>query len=367
MAITLPQPFFRYLFLGFLFIFLSCSKDDENSEQSTNIFYKNKLEAANPEKLYKIWSIFEGSLDGKTVSIPENNPECGRDFFIYDKNGTYTDFLIVDNFQCNPEIYTLNWTLEKGIITLKNALGESEEFVILELTDQKFIFKANIDYDGDGTKEIFTFFARPYQPPSDKDIYSETFNRDYVDPQYDKIRLRWRPYLGLHNFDRYEIYRSDDNCSKTNAKLIATIKDGSIDTFVDESPVANPELCYFFRLYTDKGLLSESNIITIDPKGLNVALVQMNEPQVNNNTIDLTWSKYTGLYFSYYEISVQNFDDTVGNGDQSELITQIAEINTLSYEDINPPYLLNPVYVIKVVDIFGNKTISTVPKKIVGK
>tara|TARA_R110000868_G_scaffold158589_4_gene386827 strand:+ start:27819 stop:29900 length:2082 start_codon:yes stop_codon:yes gene_type:complete len=352
-----------FIILGIFTIFIGCSKDDDQEQEVPNPFYANKLDAANPEKLDRIWSIFEGELLGEKVSIPENNPECGRDFFTYSKNGRYSEYEIIDNYECIPQINNFNWILNKGVITISNPLGESLELVILELTDQKFVFKAEIDFDQDGKEDLFTFTAKPYQPPTDKDFYSTSFNRDVIIPHYDKIRLSWRPYQGFNNFIRYEIYRSDSNCNKSNAKLISTISNQDTDFFIDEDPAVSSELCYFFKLYTDKGLLAESEMISVDPIGLQVATVIVAEPQLNGENIDLSWSKYDGYYFAYYEISVRNYTDGSGYGFQEEVLAQINDINTIKYKDIDPPFLSNPVYIIRAVDIFGNKTQETTPEK----
>jgi len=239
--------------------------------------------------------------------------------------------------------------------------GETLELVIVELTNSKLVFKVNIDYDENGTFDIITFTAQPYTPPNDIDLYTSTFNRNQFIPHYDKIRFSWRPYAGFNTFDRYEIYRSKTGCDKTESELITTITDKGTDFYIDENPIAETQLCYFFKLYTDKGLVSESDLITVNPIGLEVASVNLSRPQVSGPSIFLNWSKFEGYYFSHYEITVRNYEDGVGY--QEETIATITDIETLNYLDTDPPYLLDPVYAVHAVDIFGNRSNGVVQGK----
>lgn len=342
-------------FFIYLFLLSSCSKDD-GTDKATQELYANTLVNADPKKLEGMWSIFEVSLQGQSVTIPENNPTCGRDFFSISSNGAYMEYLIKDNFECIPEINILKWILNRGILTYSDMDGNSQELVVVELTDTKFVFKADVDYNEDGTSDIFTFIARPYAAPMDMDVYSFTFNRDLVEPHYDKIRLSWRPYQGFNVFERYEIYRSKDGCSKANAELITTITDQNKFFYVDEYPTRDAQICYFFKLYTSQGVLSESGLISVDPSGLEVALVNVAEPTVSGQSINLNWSKYEGYYFSHYEITVKNYEDGSGYGYQEALVKKVTDINIQNYLDTNPPYVINPVYTVHVVDIFGNRS-----------
>ncbi len=335
----------------FLFIFLlltGCSDDDDPP-------LKNRDTNADAALLIGTWAIFQGELEGEVVDIPENNPECGRDFFIYNGNGTYTEYLITDNFECVPDINVLQWSLENGILTLNNAFGQSETLTVVELTSNRFVFSAEIDFDEDGTLELFTFTARPYSPPADVDNYSFTFNRDFVSSELDKIRLSWRAYQGFNTFDRYEIYRASNSCNKSDAQLIQTITTQETDFFIDEDPEPIEELCYFFRLYTDQGQLSESELVSVLTDDIEVPLVDLQPPVVSADQIDLTWSAYQGFYFSHYEIVVRNYLGGSGAGFQEEVITEIEDVNLTSFTDSDPPFVSNPVYAIRAVNIFGNR------------
>ncbi len=352
------------------FLFFGCTKDDDTQPQEeiepteeVATIYDNVLISADPAKLVKTWSIFEASLEGESVQIPENIPSCGRDFFNYSANGLYTEYEVNDGSDCTGEIYQLRWVLDKGVLTYSDDAGETLELVIVELTDSKFVFKVETDYDENDVSEIFTFTSRPYTPPNEMDLYSATFNRDQFIPHYDKIRLSWRPYQGFNTFVRYEIYRSKNGCSKTDAELITTITDKDTDFYIDDDPIVATQLCYFFKLYTDKGLLSESELINVDPIGLEVASVDLSRPQISGPSIFLNWSKFEGYYFSHYEITVRNYEDGYGSGYQEETIATIADINTLNFLDTDPPYLLDPVYSAHVVDIFGNRSNGTVQGK----
>jgi hypothetical protein len=67
------------------------------------------------------------------------------------------------------------------------------------------------------------------------DIYSELFYRNKIDNN-DKIALKWDPYRGYNQFEKYEIYRLDVNCNVNSAKLIATITDINQSSFIDATP-----------------------------------------------------------------------------------------------------------------------------------
>ncbi|MGB6153024.1 MAG: lipocalin family protein [Pricia sp.] len=353
------------------FLFFGCTKNDDTDDSKEDIepteevasIYDDALTTADRAKLIKTWSIYEGILDGENVEIPANIPACGRDFFSYSTDGYYTEYEITDGTDCTGEIFSLRYNLDKGILTYSDDTGETLELVIVELTDSKFIFKVEVDYNNNGTLDIFTFTAQPYTPPNDIDLYGSTFSRDQFIPHYDKIQLSWRPYAGFNTFDRYEIYRSNAGCDKTDVELIATIRDKDTNSYIDENPTAETQLCYFFKLYTDKGLVSESEMITVDPIGLEVASVNLSRPQVSGPFIFLNWSRFEGYYFSHYEITVRNYEDGSGSGYQEETIATITDIETLNYLDTDPPYLLDPVYSIHAVDIFGNRSNGAVQGK----
>jgi len=330
----------------FLLFFYGCSKDDGPGENG-NI-------EINADLLVGTWAIFQGELDGQTVNIPVTNPNCGRDFFVIKSDGTYMDFLVSENSDCVPITTDLNWSLRNNIFTVGNSFGENQELEILELTSSVFVFKTLIDFDEDGSLDEFTFTARPYIP-RDFDNISFTFQQNFE--ARNRIEFTWQAYAGVNEFDRYEIYRTSTNCNKSEAVLAGTITDQQTSVFIDESPEAVEELCYYLKIYTSQGELGESELVTIFTNDIEVPLVNIITESANNDQIDLQWLAYEGYYFSHYEVNVRNYEDgTSGYAYQEVLVAQIDDQTVTSFSDTNPPYVRNPVYEVKAVNIFGNKT-----------
>ena len=335
-------------------LLLSCSKEDDNEDTAAeDSFYGDSLKSATAAALQGTWSIYSVEYNGQKAAVPSTYPSCGRDFFSYLPNGIYKEYLIQDT-SCIPLENELNYELQDGIITISNSNFQSEEYVIIKL-DEELVFKVKADIDEDGIADILTITARKYAP-NDIDIYSNTFIHK-SDNQIDRsqIGFSWQKYEGFNEFDRYEIYRTVDGCNKSNAELIATIDNVNTLNYIDENPPAKEELCYFFRVYTNKGLLGESYLVTLSTNYLEVAAVELAEPVASSESITLNWQKYEGYYFSYYEIRLTNYYDSVGYDYQEEIVTTLDDINTTTFIDTAPPYFKDPVYTVFVYDVFGNK------------
>lgn len=352
--------FYKISSLLFLLILTGCSKDDDLAEEeSADDFYAHALVSANKELLKGTWSIFEVAYQENTADIPETYEGCGRDFFQFLNDGTYMEHVITSGYECEKQIQVLNWELEEGILSLTNSVEYSDEMVVVELKAEKLVFKMKIDIDEDGELEVITFIARQYAPPKDQDLYSYTFQPATIENSGDKIKLEWLTYSGFYNFDRYEVYRSKNGCSKANAELIASIDDRSENFFIDDNPPAQDEICYYLKIYNEKDLLGESELVNFQTEYLIPAEVGFSDVNVSEGTIELNWQAYNGNYFSHYEITVRNYVDGTGAGYLEETVMKIEDRETSNFIDENPPYLLNPVYAIYAHDIFGN--ISTIP------
>ncbi|WP_373056369.1 lipocalin family protein [Zunongwangia sp. H14] len=347
-----------YLILSllFLFIYSGCSKDDDLPESNKDGFYSNTLVNANPSLLSGTWSIFQGSYEGNLVDIPATYQECGRDFFQFIENGLYKEYILTTSYECQRQITDFQWDLNDGIISISNAVGQSDEMVITELTSEKLTFKIKIDIDDDGELDILTLLAKRYAPPNDIDLYSYTFQPAPVDSSDDKIKFTWQPYSGFYEFEKYEVYRSINGCTKTSAELLATIHDVSTNFFIDEDPLAQDNICYFLKIYNEKGLLGESQVIEFFTEYLRPTKVGFSTVNPSNTEIDLHWQPYQGNYFSHYEITVRNYTGGTGSGYQEYPVKIINDIETTSYVDKDPPYLMDPVYAIYSYDIFGNRS-----------
>jgi len=334
-----------FLFLAFLII-TSCH--DENDLIDSKPIQTD----AKKEDLMGVWSIFKVEYNGKTASVPPNFEDCGRDFFIYGNNNNYQEALFQQS-SCIPTQNNYKWDLNKGLLTLTNpSNGDFESLKINSLNKDTFIFSADIDLDGDNVNEEYTFTAYRYTPPKEIDVYSSTFLRREEEPFSNRIEFMWNKYNGYNTFVKYEILRSNtSDCSIASAELIKTITDVNTVNFIDETPPSNGNICYFLRVYTNKGLLGESNPQYVNPEFITPNNVDFKNTSNTDNSVTVSWQKYTGYYFSHYEIKVQ--DQNENGSYNSEDVVIIKDINTTSFTDNNPPYVNNPVYSIQVHNIFG--------------
>ncbi|MEO0572756.1 MAG: hypothetical protein AAF039_13705 [Bacteroidota bacterium] len=334
-----------YLLL-FSVLLLGCSKDDspfvdvENTVDLETMFYG------------KTWSIYEVEGNGERVPIPEEGG-CGRDYFRYLETGEYIEYLH-QNSSCVPDINRLDFLIKGSTISLSNGIGEEAEIRILKLDETQFNFETSLDIDGDQKEDKVKLYCRQYSP-RDRDIYSDTFNKDFDKFQDDNlIAFSWTEYVG-DGFQQYEIFRASNGCSKNAAVKIATITDLSQTAFVDLDPEPVQELCYFFRLLTDEGTLAESELISVNTSSLSVLKVPMLPAQLTSTTVQLNWEAYEGTYFDRYEITVSQ--RPYNNGSPEEIIVatiQNQETTSLTIE--TPPSVDNPYYNIHVYNIFGYRS-----------
>ena len=351
------------IFLFALFFVSGCSKEEDEGSEPGDNFYKEALTTASMQQLSGIWSIYEVAFEGKTAEVPATYEECGRDFFQFTNNNVYRDYYYISSYECEKEIQDLTYELEKGVITLSNDWGSSEEMVITQLTGDKLVFKMQMDIDDEPGPEVLSFLARRYAPPNDPDLYSYTFGYDITDENRNEIKLTWTPYNGFYKFSRYEIYRSNTGCSKANATLITSITESSTSFFIDKDPPASEEFCYFFKIYNEKGLLGESELISFDTQNLRPPHVEFISASVINNEVNLEWAAFKGNYFSHYEIRVRNYKGGTGYGYQEYPVAVIEDKAITNFVDTTPPRLKNPVYAIYAYDIFGNVSTEVYAEK----
>ncbi len=337
-------------------IFASCSKNDDQTNNIDN-FYNGADATSSIDKLEGVWTILGVEFDGRLVEVPVNYENCGRDFFVYSEGGTYTEYLFQSS-ACEPQINRLNYELNSGVITLKSALGQSDDFVLIKLNSEELVFKSRFDIDEDGVLDVIVLYAEKYEA-TEYDLVAESFVQNGDEAFENLISFVWQPYQGFNQFDRYEIYRSaGDNCSKANSELITTITNPEITEFTDLSPPVAEKFCYFIKIYTDKGLLAESLLRTVEPgSNIQIEAVSVFEPVVLNNQIELSWEESDSPYFSHYEVVVA--DNATTSTPQEFTIAVINDKAVTAYTDTNPPYFKNPIYRVFVYNIFGNKSAST--------
>ena len=339
-------------FYCFIFLFtLSCSKDDDDDlESSVSSFYKNAYKNLTINDLTGTWSIYSINYEGQIGEVPQNYGSCSRDFFTFSTENTFSEYVFQDS-DCNFINNTYDISISNGVIRLSNG-ATFDEWVVTSITENQLVFKSKFDVDSDGNLDVLSLTARKYQP-KDTDLFTNTFRRD---PNFPKqIRLTWAEYNGFETFEKYEIYRSS-NCNKTDAQLITTITDAKTSYFIDEFPEPTENNCYYLKLYTNKGILGESNLISISSNTIELTDVTLAQPIANTNSITLNWSKYPGFYFSHYEILVSNYNiNNIGYGEQTAVVAEIHDIETTSFEQKDIPNFNNPTYYVVVHDIFGNK------------
>ena len=87
---------FNFLILFLLTLTISCSNDDDSFSNEDEI-----QTDAKKEDLAGIWSIYSVERNGIKSNVPATTEECGRDFFSFQKDGIYKEYLF-DNSFCTP-------------------------------------------------------------------------------------------------------------------------------------------------------------------------------------------------------------------------------------------------------------------------
>jgi len=349
---------FRYLaslLLGCCLLF-NCASDDEASDPNYD-FFSDADASVTANQVLGTWAIYRIGFQDQMADVPVPYQDCGRDFMMFSDNEIYSEYLYQDS-SCIYELNTLNWTLAKGVITLKNTLQQSELMVVTKVTANELVLKSRYDVDDDGKVEVIFAYLKRYKPLVEKDWVSETFTRNSSDATNHIINYTWQPYQGAAGFKSYEIFRSAGaNCSKEEAVLIKTITDSSITEFTDLTPPVEERVCYFLKTTLASGVLGESFLQTLDTYVLGTKPIAMNKPEVLDNSILLTWEESDNPYFSYYEIYYSNYNaNTTGYGAQEVSVAKISDRTVTHFTDAHPPFLKDPYYGIRVIDVFGHKT-----------
>lgn len=328
----------------------SCNKEELSPEEK---FINKGIIELSESALYGIWVISSVEFEGRTVAVPANYPECGPNFFIYQENGNYIEYLYENN-SCQPQILEYSWTLNRGVVTISNNI-QQENIVITKSNESSFSFLGRFDINQDEEKEEVVFNCNRYQP-TEVDIYSRSFLLDFERDASQSIKFKWQEYTGFNQFVRYELYRSD-NFEHINSELIATFTDSDIVSYTEENPPRTERLCYKLKIYTDKGLLGESNSQCIFTEELAVLPVQIAEPAVSSTEISLNWEISENPYFDHYLITTSNYTPGYsGYRFQEQEVAIISDQSLTSFIDDKPPHFKDPWYNIYVVNVFGTKS-----------
>lgn len=82
-----------------------------------------------------------------------------------------------------------------------------------------------------------------------------------------KVVLNWSKFQGSA-FLKYEVFRSDENCSAFSNEIIGTIDDVNTTTFTDEQPPMEYQVCYHIRVSNTEYFAKNSNSQTVEqPSG----------------------------------------------------------------------------------------------------
>lgn len=82
-----------------------------------------------------------------------------------------------------------------------------------------------------------------------------------------KVLLEWTEYPNS-DFLKYEVYRTDENCTEQNQELLGTISDKGTMNFTDELPPFEFAVCYYIRVTNNENNSRNSNQETVDsPSG----------------------------------------------------------------------------------------------------
>ena len=150
----------------FLFTCFGCSTDDKDLLDSS--FLEGALTAANEEDLQGRWTILQIEFEDQISDVFPSLEECGRDFFEFQLNETYMDY-VFENSDCIPENNMLSWSLSNGVITLSNGT-ETDLWVITQLTSDLLVFKFQFNSNSDGQPERYKAICNRYEPPIELDI-----------------------------------------------------------------------------------------------------------------------------------------------------------------------------------------------------
>lgn len=348
----MSRKYFHLVFICFL-LFNSCSNDDDGSDSN---FYSEAKTSVTVEQVLGTWAIVKVRYEDLTVPAPVNFTACGRDFMIFSAAGVYSEYIFKSS-DCQFDQNTLNWTLNKGVITISDSYSQSEQLVLTQISANELVVKMLIDVNEDGKLDTVYAYLQRYAPVK-FDVVSNSFTRNSSEGESHLISYMWEPYYDANTFVAYEIYRSTgENCSKNQAELIQTITNINTTKFTDHSPPAEELLCYYLKTKIISGTLGESESQMLYTYALEVKPVNFSQPVVQGKSINFSWEESDSPYFSYYEITYTNFPNGVtGYGQQIVSVAKIYDRNTTTFVDAQPPFLINPKYNLRVYNVFGNAT-----------
>ncbi|SCZ00231.1 hypothetical protein SAMN02927916_0008 [Flavobacterium anhuiense] len=145
---------FRFLTLLIVF-FVSCSKDENPTPEP--LTFDEKL-------LIKAWTYDTLEIQG-TKYLYDHNPDCHKDYFVYKNNKEQVyqyDESFFKSSICSGTHVSLTWEPKGNHISFYFGTAKVDEYKVISLTQNLFIFTMERDVDNDGKKESVTITAIPY-------------------------------------------------------------------------------------------------------------------------------------------------------------------------------------------------------------
>ena len=138
-----------------------------------------------------------------------------------------------------------------------------------------------------------------------------------------KVNLKWEKYSGT-DFQKYEVYRSDENCSSQSNTLIGTINNQQTTTFTDGLPPMEYMVCYHVKVTNQSNKSRSSNNLTVNsPSGyiFNFTAKNLLKHPTQNFVYLLDQGAQKLIKFNYDLMQVEkevSLQGTIGNCDIGE-------------------------------------------------
>lgn len=191
-----------------------------------------------------------------------------------------------------------------------------------------------------------------------------------------KVFLEWTEYP-TSDFLKYEIYRTDGNCTEQNQELLGTISEKGTINFTDELPPIEFQVCYFIRVTNNENNSRNSNLETVDlPSGhiFNFEAFDMLKHPSENYIYLIDQSGQKLIKFDYENLEVVNetnlqgfvkYCDIGNNGFGVEIYVPSDNGNVYVYDaeslDLTTTISTDIAATCAVLDELGNVIISVRP------
>lgn len=202
-------------------------------------------------------NIIPGINEGLAPSIQIILPETYAEFSegeeitfsadVFDDETSYQDLKIDWESSLDGELNTNSPDMNGNVIFTTNTLSRGTHQITITAEDSD-------GYSSSASIEISTL------SPSAITLLEPIKNEG-------KVLLEWTEYSNS-DFLKYEIYRTDGNCSEQNQILVGTVSEKGTLNFTDEFPPLEFQVCYFIKVTNNVNNSRKSNQETVDtPSG----------------------------------------------------------------------------------------------------